>query len=67
MRKLNLAEGVLILLGFILILDALIIKFKGLNLLEQVVKDPGNLLMAANTCFIVAFIVAIFGNSGKSE
>ena len=67
MRKLNIAEGVLILLGFMLILDALIIKFKGINLLEQVLKDPGNLLIAANTCFIIAFVVAVFGNTGKSE
>lgn len=65
MRKLNLAEGVLVLLGFILILNAGIIKFKGINLLEQLVKDPGNLLLLANTCFIMAFVVAIFG--GKKD
>jgi len=67
MRKLNIAEGILILLGFLLIVDALIIKFKGVNLLEQILKDPGNLLIAANTCFIIAFVVAVFGNSTRSE
>ncbi|MEA3489219.1 MAG: hypothetical protein U9R44_02605 [Candidatus Omnitrophota bacterium] len=67
MRKMNLAEGVMVFLGFMLLLNIAILKFKGINLLEQVVKNPGTLLLAANTCFVLAFVVAVFGREKKSE
>ena|GEM_PF-1615685 len=64
MRKLNLAEGSLVLLGFILILNAVIFKVSGLNLLP-IIKKASNFVMVANTCFLMALISAIFENPEK--
>ncbi len=65
MRKMNLAEGTLVLLGFIFTLVAVIFKISGLNLLEQISSSGTNLLLIANICFIVAFVVTIFGAEEK--
>lgn len=67
MRRLNLAEGTLILLGFLLLLNVAIIKIKYINLLTPLVNDTTSMLLAANTCFIVAFIISIFGGQENKE
>lgn len=67
MRRLNLAEGSLILVGFLLLLNVAVIKLKSINLLSPLVNDSVGALLAANTCFIVAFIISIFGGSEEQE
>lgn len=67
MRKMNLAEGSLILIGFLLILNVLIVKMKGINLLAEIAVEPLVLLVVANTCFLVAFIVSIFGDREENN
>lgn len=67
MRKLNLAEGSLVLLGFLLLLDVAVIKVKSINLLTPLVNDSVGALLAANTCFIVAFVISIFGGQDAEE
>lgn len=61
MRKLNLAEGTLVLLGMILLLSAAIIKLKDINLLYPLLTSCVSTLVVANTCFLLAFVVSIFG------
>ncbi|MFC1570224.1 hypothetical protein ACFL4E_00390 [Candidatus Omnitrophota bacterium] len=67
MRRLNLAEGTLVLMGFLLILNVAILKVKDINLLTPLVNDPVGMLAAANTCFIIAFVISIFGGKDKDE
>lgn len=64
MRNMNLGEGLLVLLGFLLILNALVFKISGLNLLPMI-KNISSFFIAANTCFLVACISAVFGKSGE--
>jgi len=67
MRRLNLAEGSLVLFGFLLLLNVAVIQLKGINLLSSLVDDSVGALLAANTCFIMAFIISIFGGSEDKE
>jgi hypothetical protein len=59
MRKINLAEGSLILLGFMFILNAVILQVSGLNLLP-IIKNASSFFIVANACFLIAIISAIF-------
>jgi hypothetical protein len=61
MKKMNLAEGSLVLLGFLISLSVVISKVSGLNLLEQIADSEFKLLLVANTCFVIAFIINFFG------
>jgi len=60
MKKMGIAVGTLVLLGFILLQVGIIFKFVGINLLDPVLVIPGNILTAANTCFLIALIVDKF-------
>lgn len=61
MRKLNLAEGTLILLGMLLLMNAVIMKVKNINLLYPLLSNCMSTLIVANTCFVLAFVVSVFG------
>jgi hypothetical protein len=61
--KMSLGVGVLVLLGLILILFGVIFKLSGLNLLEPQIKEVTNFFIVANTCLLLALIVAKFDKS----
>lgn len=65
MRKLNLAEGALVLLGFLLILNGIIVKMSDFNMIPHLILMPSNSFVAANTCFILTLILDRFGKSEK--
>jgi len=67
MRKLNVAEGSLVLMGFLFLLNVVVIKLKSVNLLGSLVDGSVGALLAANTCFILAFVFSIFGGSEDEE
>lgn len=58
--KMSLGVGVLVLLGLILILFGVVFKLSGLNLLEPQIKEVTNFFIVANTCLLLALIVAKF-------
>jgi len=60
MRKMNLAVGILIMMGFLAILSGLILQMKGLNLFDVVFTSSNGYFLAANTCFIVALVLEKF-------
>lgn len=60
MRKMNVAVGCLVLLGFVLIMSGVIQKVAGLNLLEPLINASGAAFMAANTCFLLAIVLDRF-------
>ena len=60
MRKMNLAEGTLVLLGFMFIIAAMILKIAGLNVLTPIINSVYGFFMAANTCFIITLVIAVF-------
>lgn len=60
MPKMNLGTGVLVLLGFFLILFGIIMKFSGLNLLDPLCSRISSFFAIANTCFLIAIIVDRF-------
>lgn len=64
MRDLNLAEGSLILLGAILVINAVAIKFTDINVLDPITSGAGNFLIVACTCFFLAIISMIFDHPG---
>lgn len=59
----SLGVGVLVLLGLILILFGVVFKLSGLNLLEPQIKEVTNFFIVANTCLLLALIVAKFDKS----
>ncbi|MGB2600389.1 MAG: hypothetical protein WBD00_00370 [Candidatus Omnitrophota bacterium] len=61
--KMSLGVGVLVLLGLILILFGVVFKLSGLNLLEPQIKEVTNFFIVANTCLLLALIVAKFDKS----
>ncbi len=61
MRKMNLAEGVLVLLGFILIICGVVAKISGMNILAPLVNSVTGCFIAACTCFLVVIILSEFG------
>ncbi|MBD3426484.1 MAG: hypothetical protein GF409_04575 [Candidatus Omnitrophica bacterium] len=61
--KMSLGVGVLVLLGLVLILFGVIFKLSGLNLLEPQIKEVTNFFIVANTCLLLALIVAKFDTS----
>ena len=67
MRKMNLAEGTLVLLGFIFILAAMVLKISGLNVLDPIINTVYGFFLAANTCFLIAFVIAMFDKAEESR
>ena len=64
MYKMDLAEGSLILAGFLLILCGLTSKLFTFNFLDPVIKTASAAFIAANSCFLLAIIVYLFGKEG---
>ena len=62
MKKINLAQGLLILLGLILLLNGIILKIFDLNFLAPAINSPLGCFVVSNTCFILAFVLEIFGD-----
>jgi hypothetical protein len=60
MKKMNLATGSMVLLGFIFILFGLVLKMSGLNLLEPLFSRLSSFFAIANTCFLAALIIDRF-------
>ena len=60
MKKMGIAVGSLILLGFLLLQVGVIFKMIGINLLHPIFEIPSNFFIVANTCFLVALIVDRF-------
>lgn len=60
MKRMNVAVGSLILIGMLLVMGGVIMKYAGLNLLEPYLNVPTNFFVVANTCFLVALIVDKF-------
>lgn len=60
MKKMNVAAGTLILLGFLLMMGGVIQKLAGLNLLEPIFNQPISTFVVANTCFILALVIDKF-------
>ena len=60
MRKMNLAVGILVLMGFLTILSGLILQMKGLNLFDSIFTSSSSYFLAANTCFIIALVIEKF-------
>ena len=54
-------------MGFLLLLNVAIVKLKSINLLAPLVGDTVGALLAANICFIVAFILSVFGGGEDKE
>ena len=64
MYKMDLAEGSLILSGFLLILCGLVNKLAAFNLLDPIIRTGSAAFVAANSCFLLAIIVYLFGKEG---
>jgi len=64
-NKMNLAIGSLVLMGFLFVLFAVIFNLKGVNLLYPYVKQAVSYFIAANTCFLIAFIISTFDKPQK--
>jgi hypothetical protein len=60
MRKMNVATGSLVLLGFFMIMFGMILKMAGLNLLEPIFYNFSGYFSMANTCFLIALVVDRF-------
>jgi len=60
MKKMNLAVGTLVLLGFILLLAGTILNLSGWNPLHPVILRPVSYYVVANTCFLMALIIDRF-------
>ncbi|MFH1791187.1 MAG: hypothetical protein ABH885_04295 [Candidatus Omnitrophota bacterium] len=60
MKISNMAVGVLIFCGLLLIIVGFTLNFKGVNFLTELVDSPASCFTLANTCFILAFIVHMF-------
>lgn len=63
MRKMNLAVGSLIFLGFLCIMLGVIARLSGVTLMAPVLSTPGQYLIVANTCFLVALVIDWFERS----
>lgn len=63
MKKMDMAVGSVVLLGFLFLLGGVICKFSDLSLLEPYVTSPAGFFAVANTCFLLALVVDRF--SGK--
>ena len=59
-KKMNLAVGSLLLVGFIMIQGGVVLQIAGLNLLDPLFKIPSSAFLIANTCFLVALIIDRF-------
>ncbi|MFH1846807.1 MAG: hypothetical protein ABH869_04545 [Candidatus Omnitrophota bacterium] len=59
-RWMNKAEGSLVILGLLLLVNGSIYKISGFNLLVQMSEDLASFFVLANTCFLLALVVYIF-------
>jgi len=62
MKKINLAQGLLILLGLVLLLNGIILKMFDLNFLAPAINSPLGCFVVSNTCFILALVLEVFGD-----
>ena len=62
MKKINMAQGLLILMGLVLLLNGIIIRLLGLNFLAPAINSPLGCFVVSNTCFLLAFVLEIFGD-----
>ena len=60
MKKIGTGVGTLVLVGMLLILGGVILKFAGLNLLEPLFYMPVSFFVVANTCFLLALVIDKF-------
>ncbi|NQT33403.1 MAG: hypothetical protein HQ594_07015 [Candidatus Omnitrophica bacterium] len=60
MRRMDTATGTLVFLGLLLLVNAIIVKTTGVNLLAGVCTQPKGFVTAANSCFLFAIIVDKF-------
>lgn len=60
MKKIGTGVGTLVLVGMVLLLGGVILKFAGLNLLEPLFYVPASFFVVANTCFLLALIIDKF-------
>lgn len=67
MKKMGIGTGIMFLLGFILILAGMVIKFKGINVLGPIGSSPVSYLVLAITCFLIGFILDQFDGSDDRE
>ncbi len=61
MKKMNLAVGALVLVGFLMLQVGIIFRMSGFNILEPMFEIPQNFFIASNTCFLIALVVDRFG------
>jgi UPF0716 family protein affecting phage T7 exclusion len=61
MYKMDLAEGSLVLSGFLLIICGVVNKIANFNFLTPFIKTSSAAFISANTCFLIAVIVYLFG------
>ena len=64
MYKMDLAEGSLVLAGFLLIICGLINKLFAFNLLDPIIGSASASFLAANSCFLLGIVVYLFGKEG---
>ncbi len=57
MQKMNIAEGSIVLVGFLLLLNGLVSKFIGFSLLRPMINTTLASFVSANSCFLVAFLL----------
>lgn len=60
MKKMSAGVGTLVLVGMLLLLGGVILKFAGLNLLEPLFFIPSSFFVVANTCFLLALVIDKF-------
>ena len=56
----NLGSGVLMFVGFLLLVAGVFLKFTGLSLLEPLISSSLGYLSTASTCFLLVLIVDRF-------
>ncbi len=61
MKKINLAQGALILMGLILLLNGIILKMFDINFLAPAINSPLGCFVVSNTCLLLAFVLEFFG------
>ena len=62
-KKMNLAVGSLVLLGFLFLLLGAIFHITGYNILETFIDTVFGFFLASITCFLVAIVIEVFGEN----
>lgn len=63
MRRINIAEGVLIFVGLMLIICGIVFKVSGENILDPAISNLRSFFVVANSCFLLALIIDKFGGN----